>query len=445
MSWLSGEKLQDGKYIIEKKLGQGGFGITYLAKDRINNQVVIKTLKETGDDDFDNNQQNFVNEALKLAKCSHPHIVKVYECIKEGDLWGIVMEYIEGEELAYKNLPLSESEALLYINQIGEALEVVHAKGLLHRDVKPNNIIIRSGKAQAVLIDFGIAREFNPNVTQTHTEFITPFYAPPEQYNPRAKRGAFTDVYSLAATLYTALTAKEPESSISRMMGCTLLSAQKLNSSISNQVNEAILKGLELNPENRPQSVKEWLNLLCLESNNEAINSSFPAIIKFSKIELSNNKYSSLESLLVNNQWKEADKETKNILLKLCNREMETYLSYESMLDIPSEDIGKIDELWVKYSKGHFGFSVQKQIWQSNGGETGIYNEEVWLKFGEIVGWRSNRKHQILFAGWTTREWSDYSQIKFTLDAPKGHLPRLWDEWRGGIELVGIVSKLENP
>jgi eukaryotic-like serine/threonine-protein kinase len=184
MSWLSGQKLQDGKYIIEKKLGQGGFGITYLAKDRINNQFVIKTLKETSDDDFDNNQQNFVNEALKLAKCSHPHIVKVYECIKEGDLWGIVMEYIEGEELAYKNLPLSESEALLYINQIGEALEVVHGKGLLHRDVKPNNIIIRSGKAQAVLIDFGIAREFNPNVTQTHTEFITPFYAPPEQYNP---------------------------------------------------------------------------------------------------------------------------------------------------------------------------------------------------------------------------------------------------------------------
>ncbi|WP_277875183.1 protein kinase domain-containing protein [Anabaena sphaerica] len=139
MVWVSGQQLQDGKYTIENKLGHGGFGITYLAKNKKGNPVVIKTLKDTDVDsnDFDKCLQDFINEAIKLAKCSHhPHIVKVYECIKEGDIWGMVMEYIEGEELGNLGI-LSESQALLYIQQIGEALTIVHNNGLLHRDVIP--------------------------------------------------------------------------------------------------------------------------------------------------------------------------------------------------------------------------------------------------------------------------------------------------------------------
>ncbi|AFZ27743.1 protein kinase family protein [Cylindrospermum stagnale PCC 7417] len=263
MAWLSGQRLQDGKYTIERKLGQGGFGITYLARDKNGNPFVIKTLKDTDidNDDFDKRQQDFVNEALRLAKCSHPHIVKVYNCINEGGLLGMVMEYIEGEELgSLGNVP--ESQALGYIRQIGEALTVVHQNGLLHRDVTPKNILVRSNKSEAVLIDFGISREFAPNVTQTHTAFFTPFYAPPEQYNPRAKRGPFMDVYSLAATLYKLLTGSEPESAVSRAIGCQLAEPKKLNSSISNRINKAILKGMELQPDNRPQSVQEWLELL---------------------------------------------------------------------------------------------------------------------------------------------------------------------------------------
>ncbi|MFM2062426.1 MAG: hypothetical protein RLZZ507_2096 [Cyanobacteriota bacterium] len=264
MAWVSGQQLQDGKYTIEKKLGHGGFGITYLAKDKKGNSVVIKTLKDTDidNDDFDKCLQDFINEAIKLAKCSyHPHIVKIYECIKDGDIWGMVMEYIEGEELGNLGV-LSESQALDYIQQIGAALTVVHENGLLHRDVTPKNILVRNNKSEAVLIDFGIARDFTPNLTQTHTEYKTAFYAPLEQYNPRAKRGAFTDIYALAATLYKVLTGKEPESAISRMMGEPLAPPNKLNSDISDRVNKAIIKGLELQSENRPQSVQEWLYLL---------------------------------------------------------------------------------------------------------------------------------------------------------------------------------------
>lgn len=284
MVWVSGQQLQNGKYTIDKRLSNGGFGITYLAKDKKGDPVVIKTLKYTdvNSDDFDKCLQDFINEAIKLAKCNHPHIVKVYECIKDGDIWGMVMEYIEGGELENLGV-LSEQESLLYIQQIGEALTVVHNNGLLHRDVKPRNILVRDKKSEAVLIDFGIARDFTPNLTQTHTAYITDFYAPPEQYDPRAKRGAFTDVYSLAATLYKVLTGNEPESAISRMRGEPLALPNELNPNISDRVNQAILKALELQPENRPQSVQEWLEML------KAPEQIFSSLANFSNYSLSNN------------------------------------------------------------------------------------------------------------------------------------------------------------
>jgi serine/threonine protein kinase len=275
MAWLSGQELQDGKYTIEKELGEGGFGITYRARDNHGNFVVIKTVNDAIQKraDFTKFQQDFLNEAIKLAKCSHPHIVQIYEVIHENDLWCMVMEYIDGEDLGslVENQGiLSESEALRYIQQIGSALTVVHDNGLLHRDIKPQNIMLRSGKSEAVLIDFGIAREFSQNLTQTHTQMLADGFAPIEQYDARAKRGAFTDVYALAATLYSVLTGELPTISPMRAIGTELAEAKKINSSISDKVNQAIIKGMELKPENRSQSINEWLSLLNIQktSNN---------------------------------------------------------------------------------------------------------------------------------------------------------------------------------
>jgi serine/threonine protein kinase len=275
MAWLSGQELQDGKYTIEKELGEGGFGITYRARDNHGNFVVIKTLNDAIQKraDFAKFQQDFLNEAIKLAKCSHPHIVQIYEVIHENDLWCMVMEYIDGEDLGSfveNQGVLSETEALRYIQQIGSALTVVHNNGLLHRDIKPQNIMLRSGKSEAVLIDFGIAREFTPNLTKTHTKILSDGFAPIEQYDARAKRGAFTDVYALAATLYSVLTGELPTISPMRAIGTELEEAKKINSSISDKVNQAIIKGMELKPENRSQSINEWLSLLNIQktSNN---------------------------------------------------------------------------------------------------------------------------------------------------------------------------------
>lgn len=270
MAWVLGQQLQSGKYTIEKELGEGGFGITYLARDNHGRYIVIKTLNDQVQrrSDFAKFQQDFLNEAIKLAKCSHPHIVKIDEVIYENPLWCIVMEYIAGEDLASRinnQGVLSEAEALRYIQQIGEALIVVHNNGLLHRDLKPQNIMLRSGNSEAVLIDFGIAREFTPNLTQTHTQIFSDGFAPIEQYDKRVKRGAYTDVYALAATLYSVLTGEVPALAPIRAIGTLLEEPKKINSSISDRVNQAILKGMEVKPEERPQSVKEWLSLISVQ------------------------------------------------------------------------------------------------------------------------------------------------------------------------------------
>ncbi|MBE9104817.1 serine/threonine protein kinase [Nostoc cf. edaphicum LEGE 07299] len=271
MVWNAGKSLFGGRYIIESQLGEGGIGITYLARNQRNQQRVIKTLKE----EILNHpawilhrnklRQDFRDEAVRLAVCHHPHIVQIETIFDEGNLPCMVMDYIEGEDLGQRLKRigmLSEAEALLYIRQIGDALTLIHSKGLLHRDLKPRNIMIRINKLEAVLIDFGIAREFVPNMIQRHTVYRTPGFAPPEQYESEAPRGEYIDIYALAATLYNLLTAVVPTSADDRRHNINLEPPQYFNPNISNRVNQAIMCGMDLESTYRPQSVQEWLDLL---------------------------------------------------------------------------------------------------------------------------------------------------------------------------------------
>ncbi|GET40580.1 protein kinase [Microseira wollei NIES-4236] len=231
MMWNTGQSLFGDRYIIERKLGVGGLGITYLARNQRGNLWVIKTLRQEilNDPTWIPHQaklrQNFRNEALRLALCRHPHVVRIESVFDQEDLPCIVMEYIEGEDLAKRIARiglLNESEALQYIRQIGDALTMIHDKGLLHRDIKPSNIMIRTLKSEAVLIDFGIAREFIPNVIQMHTEYKTDGFSPPEQYISQAPRGEYIDVYALAATLYSLLTGQLPTPAPARLQNIPL-------------------------------------------------------------------------------------------------------------------------------------------------------------------------------------------------------------------------------
>ncbi|WP_414619395.1 SUMF1/EgtB/PvdO family nonheme iron enzyme [Calothrix sp. CCY 0018] len=266
--WTPKQQLQNGKFTIQKVLGGGGFGVTYSAIDRnTNNIVAIKTLNPIHQSklDFEQQQVKFVQEAFRLVQCSHPHIVKVHEVINENGLWGMVMEYISGEDLAvYINQrgKLSEAQALGYINQVGTALEYIHQQGMLHRDVKPNNIVLRHSQQEAVLIDFGLAREFDLNKTGSMTNSKTEGYAPIEQYERRGKFGTYTDVYALAATLYALVTGETPLPANFRKTGIPLPSPQQRNPNISDRVNDAIIKGMGLEPHERTQTVREWLELV---------------------------------------------------------------------------------------------------------------------------------------------------------------------------------------
>lgn len=289
MDTLTGKTLQDGKYILGEELGRGGFGVTYLATHSYLNQTfVIKTLNESlRNTSIPNSQQKFQDEARRLALCTHPNIVRVSDFFIENGRSYIVMDYIPGQTLdrvVLPNNPLPEATAIHYIRQIGAALQVVHQYGLLHRDIKPQNIILRQGTQTVVLIDFGIAREFAADVTQTHTSMISSGYAPIEQYLPQAKRTPATDIYALAATLYALLTAHTPMASILRCqiearnqrIATALIEATEvlsgnnqpmpspcqLRPELSETVDQAVMQGMALEAHDRPVDVNEWLRLL---------------------------------------------------------------------------------------------------------------------------------------------------------------------------------------
>ncbi|MGB3421023.1 MAG: serine/threonine-protein kinase [Dolichospermum sp.] len=437
--WTPNTLLQNGQYIIKKVIGGGGFGETYLAEDTEENRlVVIKTLnrEQREKPDFAEGQRRFRKEALDLSKCYHPHIVKVYDIFFENGLQAIVMEYIDGDDLAAyvenstaENGYLSETEALRYTDQIGLALECVHERGLLHRDVKPNNILLRRKSKEAVLIDFGLAREFRPGKIRSMTATKTEGYAPIEQYRRRGDFGYYTDVYALAATLYSLLTNRVPIPANYRAEEDVKLSPpQKYNPQISDKVNAAILKGMELEPVNRPQTVREFRELLGLVVQ-PVVNIPTPQSVNFNiqqpqrrtpppnplpaseEGELKSScgiDYRKLRDYLAQGKWKEADAETRRVMLAVGKREEEGWLDVEHIDNFPCEDLRTIDQLWVKYSDGKFGFSVQKRIYQSCGG-TREYNPDIWKKFGDKVGWRK------------VGDWL-YYDITYTR-SPEGHLP----------------------
>ena len=267
MNSLVGKALQGGKYTLEEPIGQGGFGVTFRAIHHYLNQtVVIKTLNSTTQSNprYAEFERQFRDEARRLAACVHPNIVRVNDFFIEDNVPYLVMDYIPGqnlEQVVFPDHPLTEAIAIHYIRQIGAALQTVHQNGLLHRDVKPQNILLRQGTQEVVLIDFGIAREFTPGATQTHTSLISSGYAPIEQYVAHEKRTPATDVYGLAATLYALLTAKVPVASILRDRQ-PMPAPRDLQPYLSPAVNQAVMRGIAVELRYRPGTVAEWLSLL---------------------------------------------------------------------------------------------------------------------------------------------------------------------------------------
>lgn len=276
MVWAIGHTLRNGEYTIEKELGNGRF-LTYLARHKDGSLVVIKILNDRVLQSLSPTEQQrlretFKQESVKLAKCRNPHVVKVGYPFIEGNRECIVMEYINGRSLVDRNdRVLPEEVALRYIQQVGEALVVVHENDLTHRDVQPKNILLesRSGNDVAVLISFSLAVEQNQKI-EVQTQEATEGFAPPELYSRfGGDMGPHTDIYSLAATLYNLLTGIQPQSAIERRTSKTdpLPSPIGYNSKISDRTNQAIMQGLALDPKDRPDSMRDWLASLGLTVN----------------------------------------------------------------------------------------------------------------------------------------------------------------------------------
>ena len=275
----NGTTLHDGQYTIIDKIGEGGFGITYRAmQNQLRRMVCIKeyflagrclrntqslniTTTESSVDIYEKYRQAFVKEAETVASLSHPNIVDVIDIFHENNTSYMVMPFIEGvtlETLIKRQGVPPMAEVMNYTSQIVDAVEYIHGRHILHRDIKPSNIII-TPDYRAILIDFGSAREFIDDRTQAHTSILTHGYAPPEQYSTVSRKGAYSDVYSIGATLYFALTGVVPVDAAARITE-PLPEPRQINATIPTYINGAIVRAMELTPSNRQQSAREFHN-----------------------------------------------------------------------------------------------------------------------------------------------------------------------------------------
>ncbi|NEP62970.1 MAG: serine/threonine protein kinase [Symploca sp. SIO2G7] len=275
MDLTPGTTIHKGKYILDTQIGTGFFSLTYQATSKSGQIVVIKTLAENlcQHPDFIQFKQQFLGLAQRLRRCQHPHLVSVLDYFEEAGHPYLVMEYIPGQTLGQiiQTQVLPERKALKYIHQIGDALNHLHQFGLLHRDIKPQNIIHRQDSDYVVLCELGITCELTPGIMQTHASLLSSGYLPPEQYVSEYQRTKATDIYALAATFYCLLTGYPPlpvpVRKVLQAGGSDHLfpsNAQQSPPKLSPEVMQAIRCGLELAVDKRPQTVEAWLALIPL-------------------------------------------------------------------------------------------------------------------------------------------------------------------------------------
>ncbi|WP_211461131.1 serine/threonine protein kinase [Collimonas silvisoli] len=270
-------------------IGEGGVGIVYFAFDRsLRRMVAIKeympgTLAGRGPDrkvavrsqrhqeTFSIGLKSFIKEARLLAQFDHPALIKVYRFWEQNNTAYMAMRYYEGRTLksVVQNSPAQITEAWLksMLKPMLEALDAMYRVQILHRDISPDNIMIQKS-GEAVLLDFGAARQIIGDMTHSLTVILKPGYAPIEQYadDAQMKQGPWTDIYSLSAVIYFAVVKSAPPTSVARMIKDPIVPLQDgQHSGFSKEFLAAIDQGLAVRPEDRPQSIEEFRKLLDLE------------------------------------------------------------------------------------------------------------------------------------------------------------------------------------
>ena len=269
-----------GRFVLGAALGEGGFGITYIGMDtKLRLRVAVKefypygfvtraaasptvscSANEQKKAFFEKGRARFLQEAQTLARFSgEPGIVDVRDFFEENNTAYIVMEYLEGETLKtrlQKHGPLSPDEALRLLSPVMRSLSRLHKENLTHRDVSPDNIMLTETGVK--LLDFGAARFFDGG-DKSLSVMLKPGYAPIEQYQSRGKQGPWTDVYALSATIYRCVTGARVPEATERLMEDTLQAPSAFGVEMGPALENTLLQGLAVRPDDRLQSVDELL------------------------------------------------------------------------------------------------------------------------------------------------------------------------------------------
>lgn len=264
------QKVLNGRYELEHKVGEGGMARVYRGRDvRLNRRVAIKVLHSHFADDV-SFLNRFQHEAQAAAILSHPNVVDVYDVGQDGDIHYIVMEYVEGQDLKAlinREAPLPVDRAVAIAEAVALGLAAAHRVGLVHRDIKPQNIMV-APDGHVRITDFGIAKShLSTALTETGVTFGTADYIAPEQAQGQVATPR-SDIYALGVVLYEMLTKRLPftgENAIAVAMqhiSANPVPLHRLNPQVPPQLESLVLRAMAKDPAQRPQSAQEFARLL---------------------------------------------------------------------------------------------------------------------------------------------------------------------------------------
>lgn len=276
-----------GKYLVGKVIGEGGFGITYLGYDldldicvaikefcprdyagrEMTNGLTITPFDSDSARFFELEKSKFINEAKRLAKFrGEQGIVSVQDYFQENETAYIVMEYIEGitlkKYLQSQDKLISVDTVLSLMKPIMQSLGKMHVAGIIHRDISPDNIMISNDGKQVYLIDFGTAREAAAEGERSLSVYKKSGYTPIEQQSTTGNQGAWTDVYAMCATIYRCISNHAVPEATERLLGEELIKPSALGVSIDSKVEQALLHGLAVKPDERTRNMEQLIGEL---------------------------------------------------------------------------------------------------------------------------------------------------------------------------------------
>lgn len=451
--------LLGGRYRAVRSLGGGGFSYTFAAIDehRLQTPCVIKQfLPPQGDaSQLKKSITLFEQEALILkALGNHPQIPSLLAFLEQEGRLYLIQEFIEGQDLfqeAIQNGPFSEQQVQQLFTDLLPVLQFIHEQQVVHRDIKPGNIL-RKADGSLVLIDFGGSLQLDG---QCRAVTGTPGYAPPEQLQGHVESAS--DLHSLAITgirlLTGYLTSQQPDPFEDPHQRHQVW--HRLKVTVSPELTQIFDNLLHPDIQQRYQSAIEVWQALSPQGNRLGLPSHPSVLCPLPPVVMSNTtlattlssdvgtNFTDLQELLTRQNYAAADEETWNLLLKITHLSAAGALTLQAMQQFPMQDLQTLDLLWTELSGGHFGFSVQKQIYQRLGGGKNL-DYAVWQTFGKQVGW------------FTQGEWQHYADLKFAQNAPIGHLPACFVDpmnrqgfdrgvcgwWRLGF--VSLIQRLES-